>query len=63
MYNSKEFLLTKQKVDLEGTMIELGKQFPKKADQKFKNRKSRVKKPHVNKKPLARKRYLVQTKK
>ena len=33
----KEFSLIKQKLDLEQTMSELGKTFPKKSDQKIKN--------------------------
>ena len=45
-------------------MRELGKLFPKKSDKnKKKTQKINVKMPHVNKKkPLARKRHLVQTK-
>ena len=61
-YNSKKLSFTKQKADLERTMSELGKPFPKKSDKKFKKNKINVKMPHVNKKPLAR-RNLVQTKK
>ena len=42
-------------------MSELGKLFLKKSDQKIK-KKENVKKPHVNKKPLARNGHLFQTK-
>ena len=44
-------------------MSELGKPFPKKSDQKIKEQKIKVKMPHMNKKPLARKHNLVQRKK
>ena len=44
-------------------MSELGKPFLKKnSDQKMEKQKIKVKMPHVNKKPLARKENLVQTK-
>ena len=49
----KEFSITKRKLDLE-QMSELGKPFPKEL-------KIKVQMPHVNKKPLARNRSLVQT--
>ena len=59
----KKFSLTIQKLDLERTMSELEKPFPIKSDQKsLKKLKINVKMPYVNKKPLARKRNLVQTK-
>ena len=60
MYNS----LTKQKLDPERIMRELGKPFPKKSDcNKFKKKlKINVKMPRVNKKQLKRKKNLVQTK-
>ena len=60
-YNSKNFNLLKKKIDLERTMSELGKPFPKTPD-KIKNMKINIKMKHVNKKSLARRRNLVQTK-
>ena len=55
--------MTKQKLDLERTMNELGKAFPEKSDQKifFKKRKFKVKTPHMNKIPIAKKSNLVPT--
>ena len=60
----KEFSLTKQKnLDQEWPMSELRKPFSKKSDQKIrKKQKINVKKPHVNKKPLARNEISFQTK-
>ena len=60
----KEFSLTKQKkLDLEWTMSELRKPFLKKSDKKIrKKNKINVKIPHVNKKPLARNKKLIQIK-
>ena len=46
--------MTKQKLDLERTMSELGKKFLKKSDKFKKTKKIDVKMPHVNKKSLAR---------
>ena len=61
-YNSKNFHWLNRKLDLERTMNGLGNPFRKNSDPKIrKNRKIRVKLPHVNKKPLARKRIFVQT--
>ena len=59
----KEFSLTTQKLDLERTS-ELGNAFLKKTrSKKFKIKlKINIKKPHVNKIPLVRKKNLVQTK-
>ena len=58
-----KFSLNKQKLEIERTMSELGKPFPKKSDgKKIKKMKFNVKMPHVNKKTLSRKRNLVQTK-
>ena len=56
--------LTKQKIDLEWIMKELGIPFRKQSDKKSKKKpaKIKVKMPHANKKILARKRNLVQTK-
>ena len=58
----KEFYLTKQKTSTEGTMSELRQPFRKKIQSKIdKTVKIKVKLPHVNKKPLERKRISVQT--
>ena len=54
--------LAETKLGLEGTMNRLGKPFRKKIlSKKSKKQKFKVKLPHVNKKPLARKRIFVQT--
>ena len=61
--NSKNFHWLNRKLDQERTMNGSVKQFRKKSDPK-KNEKTvniKVKLPHVNKKPLARKRIFVQT--
>ena len=51
----KKFSLTKQKLDLERTMSEMEKQFPKNQIKKIKKKKKiNVKIPHVNRKPLER---------
>ena len=62
-YKSKNFHWLNRKLNPERTMNGLGKQFRKKnAIQKIeKTVKIKVKLPHVNKKPLARKRIFVQT--
>ena len=60
----KEFLLTKQKTRPRTNYEWIGKtiHFEKNAIQKIENTvKLKVKLPHVNKKPLARKRIFVQT--
>ena len=60
-YNSKNFHWLNRKLDLERTMNGLEKPFRKKSDPKIeKTVKIKVKLPHVNKKPLARKRIFVQ---
>ena len=54
--NFRKLSLTKQKLDLERTLIELGKPFPKKKSHtKIKNLKINVKMPHVNKKTISSK--------
>ena len=61
-YNSKNFHWLNRKLDQERNINGLGKPFRKKSGSK--NRKKlniKVKLPHVNKKPLARKRIFVQT--
>ena len=59
----KEITLTKQKLDLEWTMSELGKPFPKNQIKiKKTGNQSQNAALHVNKKPIARKGNLVQTK-
>ena len=61
-YNSKNFYWLNRKLDLERTRSELGKPFLKINRQKIeKTVKIKVKLPHVNKKPLARKRIFVKT--
>ena len=61
-YNSKNFHWLNKKLDLERTMNGLGKPFRKKSDPKNrKTEKIKAKLPHVNKKPLARKRIFAQT--
>ena len=57
----KEFSLTNQKLDLERTMNGLGKPFKNPIQKIEKTEKIKAKLPHVNKKPLARKRIFVQT--
>ena len=59
-YNSKNVHWLNTKLGLERTMSELGEPFLKKSDKKI-EKKIKVKMPHVNKKPLARKRIFVQT--
>ena len=62
-YNSKIFLLTKPKLDLERNMSEWQKPLPNNQIKKtFKKIKINFKMPHLNSKSLARKRYLVETK-
>ena len=59
----KEFsLIKKEKLDLERTLSELGKPFPKETRSNLKKRKIDVKMPQVNKKPLARNGNLVHKK-
>ena len=59
-YNSKNFHWLNRKLDLERTMNGLGKQFRKNPIQKLeKTVKTKMKLPHVYKKPLARKRIFV----
>ena len=63
-HNSKNFHWLTRKLDLERTMNGLEKPFRKKSDPKNRKKKTvkiKVKLPHVNKKPLARKWIFVQT--
>ena len=62
-YNSKNFHWLNRKLDQERTMNGLQKPFRKKNRSKKKQKtvKIKVKLPHVNKKPLARKRIFVHT--
>ena len=63
VYNSKNFQRLNKELDLKWSMRELGKPFRRAADQKiYKKQEIKVKMPHVNKKPLKRKRNLFQTK-
>ena len=56
----KEISLTKQKTRPRTDYEWIGKPLRKKSDRKNKTVKIKVKLPHVNKKPLARKRIFVQ---
>ena len=61
-YNSKIFHWLNRKLDIKRTMSGFGKPFRKKSDPKNrKNSKIKVKLPHVDKKPQARKPIFVQT--
>ena len=62
-YNSKNFHGLNRKLELERTMNGLGKPFRKKSNPKNRKKtvKIKVKLPHVNKNPLAKKRIFVQT--